>query len=116
MARKLSHNFRTGMAPRQIALGRADTLSSMETRNKADPIAEDSEVLNAQEQIAAIACARNAIMIADANRAIHSSIHRPIRNCTREFFAIDDTVSIYQRIGKELKPRWNFGYRTVCAA
>ena len=110
ISRNLSPSVKSGLSPSQIMIGRSDLLSSMETR-AINPNDGMSETNAAQVQLMAIMEARNCVIAADSNFIIQAGLLRPLRANAREILPPDETVSIYQRIGKEIKPRRHHGYR-----
>ena len=116
MSRNLSPNFRSGLSPSSIMLGRPNLLDVTEYRTFEPANEHDREMLTAQIQLAALVGARNAVMEADATHVTQSSMSRALRNNPNGTFSENDTVSVHQRIGKEAKPRWHMGYRVICMA
>ena len=113
MSRNLAPNFRSGLSPSYIMLGRSNLLDVMESKVFEQVTDENREMLSAQLQLSAMVAARNRVMKTDAQFAIASSMTRPLRNNASEVFRGNDMVAILQRIGKESKPRWHLGYRTI---
>lgn len=105
--------FRTGLSPSQVMLGRADFHSSLE-RGGLQRLSDNTDELSgAHLQMIAISNARDIIMIADADHVIQADLTRLFRNDKDEFRTINDTVAVYQIIGREIMTRWHLGCRVV---
>ena len=66
-----------------------------------------------QVQLKAILDARNDAVLADARNIIVTGIQRPLRNGAAVLPKENDTVSVYQKLNREPRPRWHHGYRAM---
>ena len=113
ISRNMIPNLKSGMSPAQIMIGRSDALAMIESRNLVAEGETNDEMLRNQVHHKALMGARQAAVQADSEYIIRAGIQRPLRNGPQVPPKENYSVGVFQKLGKEPRPRWHHGYRTM---